>query len=359
MKKHTYIIAEAGVNHNGSLDLAFSLIDVAVEAGADAVKFQTFKTENLVTKKARQAEYQVENIGEETSQFDMLKKLELTYDEFVQLKAYCDEKKIEFLSTPFDRESVDFLVDEIRINTVKIPSGELTNVPLIHYIATKRKPIILSTGMATMDDIHEALSFISYGMAYPNEKVVLDAVREFYNTSEAKKWLRDYVTVLHCTTEYPTPYKDINLRAMDYLKKELQVNTGLSDHSEGIYVPVAAVACGAKIIEKHFTISRHLPGPDHRASLEPVELAEMVKAIRMIEQSLGSGEKKLTLNEQCNQVAARKSLVAEKMIQAGDTFTEENLTIKRPGSGIMPSEFWSLLGTTASKSYEEDELIDE
>ena len=222
MTDKTFIIAEAGVNHNGSLELAFALVDAAVEAKVDAVKFQTFKTENLVTKQAKQAEYQVKNIGEETSQFDMLKKLELSYDEFVQLKAYCDQKKIEFLSTPFDRESVDFLVEEIKINTVKIPSGELTNAPFVHYIATKRKPIILSTGMATMEDIHESLSFIAYGLSYPNEKVNIGAVQKFYLTSEAKEWLKEYVTVLHCTTEYPTPYEDINLRAMDYLKKSFK-----------------------------------------------------------------------------------------------------------------------------------------
>lgn len=359
MKDHTYIIAEAGVNHNGSLGLAFTLVDIAVNAGADAVKFQTFKAENLVTKKAKQAAYQVENIGKVSSQFSMLKKLELSFEEFVQLKAYCDEKKIEFLSTPFDRESVDFLIDQIGIKTVKIPSGELTNTPFIHYIATKRKPIILSTGMASMEDIHEALSFITYGLAYPNEKVVIDAVRKFYQTPEAKKWLMDYVTVLHCTTEYPTPFTDINLRAMDYLKKELQVNIGLSDHSEGIYVPVAAIARGAEIIEKHFTISRFLPGPDHRASLEPNELKEMVKAIRNIEQSLGDEEKNPTINEQRNQIAARKSLVAAKPIQAEQVFTEQNLVVKRPGNGMAPSKFWSIIGKKASKSYEEDELIDE
>jgi N-acetylneuraminate synthase len=355
----TYIIAEAGVNHNGVLDLAFKLIDIAVESGADAVKFQTFKTENLVTKKAKQAEYQVENIGEETSQFDMLKKLELSYDDFLQLKAYCDGKEIEFLSTPFDRESVDFLIDEIKINTVKIPSGELTNVPFIHYIATKRKPIILSTGMSTMNDIHEALSFLAYGLAYPNEKVEIEAVRKFYHTPEAKEWLKDYVTVLHCTTEYPTPFTDINLRAMDFMQKELQVNIGLSDHSEGIYVSVAAVARGAKVIEKHFTISRLLPGPDHRASLEPDELMKMIKSIRLIEESLGDGNKIPTLNERQNQISARKSLVAAKPIQVGQIFTEEYVTVKRPGSGMAPSRFWSIIGTTASKSYKEDELIDE
>ncbi|MCJ8007606.1 N-acetylneuraminate synthase [Lederbergia wuyishanensis] len=355
----TYIIAEAGVNHNGSLDLAFELIDVAVKAGADAVKFQTFKAENLVTKKAQQAAYQIENIGEETSQFEMLKKLELNYNEFLRLKAYCDEKKIEFLSTPFEFESVDFLVETLGMNTVKIPSGELTNSPFIHYIATKRKPIILSTGMANMEDIFEALSFIAYGLAFPNKKVELESVRSFYATDEAKKCLKRYVTILHCTTEYPTPYKDVNLQAMDHLKRELQVEIGLSDHSKGIYVPIAAVGKGAKVIEKHFTINRMLPGPDHQASLEPAELIEMVNGIRIVEATLGNCEKKPTANEEKNRIAARKSLVASREIQVGDIFTSDNLTIKRPGNGLAPSKWWELLGTTASKSYEEDELIDE
>lgn len=358
MKNNTYIIAEAGVNHNGSLDIAFSLVDEAVKAGADAVKFQTFKAENLVTKKAQQATYQVKNIGEMTSQFEMLKKLELSFDEFIQLKVYCDQKKIEFLSTPFDHESVDFL-NKLGVRTMKIPSGELTNAPLIHYIATKRKPIILSTGMATIEDIHEALSFIAFGLVYPNKRVNKEVSNDFYKTSEAKRWLKEYLTILHCTTEYPTPFRDINLRAMDHLKREFQVNVGLSDHSEGIYIPIAAVSRGAQVIEKHFTISRLLPGPDHRASLEPQELSEMVKAIHSIERSLGDGNKKPTLNEQYNQKAARKSLVAAKKINLGELFTENNVTVKRPGNGMEPSQFWSLIGVKASKIYEEDELIDE
>lgn len=359
MRKQAYIIAEAGVNHNGSLELAFALVDAAIQAGADAVKFQTFKTENLVTKKAKQAAYQSKNMGKETSQFEMLKKLELSFSEFVQLKLYCDEKKIEFLSTPFDLESVDFLVDELGIKTIKIPSGEITNAPFTHYISTKRKPIILSTGMATMEDIHETLSFVAYGLAYPDKKVDIEMVSQFYHTPDAKKLLKEYVTVLHCTTEYPTPYTDINLRAMDYLKNELQVSVGLSDHSEGTYIPIAAVARGAEVIEKHFTISKMLPGPDHRASLEPEELTEMVNAIRVIEQSFGNEFKKPTAVEETNKNAARKSLVAAKQIKAGEVFSVDNLTVKRPGNGMAPSQYWSLLGKRASKSYEEDGLIHE
>ncbi|MEZ2718669.1 N-acetylneuraminate synthase [Niallia circulans] len=356
---NTYIIAEAGVNHNGSLNLAFALIDAAVKAGADAVKFQTFKTENLVTKQASQASYQVKNMGEATSQFEMLKRLELSFSDFVQLRVYCEEKKIEFLSTPFDHESIDFLVDKLEVQIIKIPSGELTNSPFVHYAATKRKPIILSTGMASMEEINDSLAFIAFGLAFPNKIVEVGKVYSYYKTSEAKKWLRDYVTILHCTTEYPTPYGNVNLKAMNHLKSEFKLNVGLSDHSEGLYIPIAAVALGARVIEKHFTISRLLPGPDHTSSLEPDELLEMVKAIRSIEQSLGDGGKKPTFNEKCNQKAVRKSLVAAKVIKAGETFSEDNLAVKRPGNGMSPSQYWSIIGTKASKNYEEDELIDE
>ncbi|OXS79275.1 N-acetylneuraminate synthase [Domibacillus enclensis] len=354
-----YIIAEAGVNHNGSFDLACVLVDAAKAAGAEAVKFQTFKAENLVTKSAKQAGYQVVNIGKEMSQFHMLKNLELSFDEFIRLKEYCDHQEIDFLSTPFDKESVDFLLDELHIEKVKIPSGELTNTPFIHYIATKQKPIILSTGMADMKDIHESLSFIAYGLAFPQKNINPKDVQAFYKTKEAKSVLQQYVTVLHCTTEYPTPLEEVNLRAIDYLKNELQVTVGFSDHSAGIYVPVAAVARGASVIEKHFTISRLLPGPDHRASLEPDELTEMVKAIRNVEESLGQTEKIPTKSEQKNRVAVRKSLIAAHPIKKGEVFSKENLLIKRPGSGMEPSLYWTLLGKEASKDYEPEELIDE
>ncbi|MEK4406555.1 N-acetylneuraminate synthase [Sporosarcina sp. FSL K6-6792] len=359
MSNHTYIIAEAGVNHNGSLEMAKQLVDVAKQAGADAVKFQTFKAENLVTRAAQQAGYQVKNLGEATSQFEMLKKLELSYEEFVVLKRYCNFTKVEFLSTPFDFESVDFLLDHIGMSRVKIPSGELTNSPFIHYIATKRKPIIISTGMATMDNIHEALSFLAYGLAFPDQLVDLGQVQAFYSTVEAKLLLNEYITVLHCTTEYPAPFETINLSAMNEMKKELQLPIGFSDHSEGIAVPIAAMALGAVIIEKHFTLDRSLPGPDHRASLEPKELAEMVDGIRAIEQSIGTGSKKPTPFELENRQAARKSIVAKVQIAAGDILTEDHLAIKRPGTGMPPTVYWSLLGKSAKQSYEVDALIDE
>ena len=352
----TYIIAEAGVNHNGSFEMAKQLVDVAKEAGADAVKFQTFKAKNLVTKSAKQADYQVENLKESTSQFEMLKKLELTFDEFTALQQYCADKGIEFLSTPFDYESVDFLLDELQIKTVKIPSGELTNAPFIYAIAKKKKPIILSTGMATIEDIHEALSYISFGLA---NKTEMDQVSAFYKTSAAKQLLQKYVTILHCTTEYPAPFDTINLKAMATLQQEFNVSVGLSDHSSGVAVSTAAVALGASVIEKHFTLDKTLEGPDHIASLEPNELKDMVTQIRQVEQALGNGMKQPSEVELKNRIPARKSLVAAKAIQQGEIFSEVNLVVKRPGSGIAPSNYWNYLGKPAQKSYEQDELIDE
>lgn len=355
----TYIIAEAGVNHNGSFELAKQLVDVAKEAGADAVKFQTFRAENLVTKHAKQADYQIENLKQATSQYDMLKKLELTFEEFTKIQQYCEEKGIEFLSTPFDLESVDFLFDTLQIKTAKIPSGELTNAPFIHYIATKQRPIILSTGMATVDEIHEALAFIAHGLAYPQRAVDITEVEAFYKTSLAKEVLQKYVTVLHCTTQYPAPSKTINLKAMDEMRTTFQVPIGFSDHSEGITIPIGAVAMGATVIEKHFTLDKKMEGPDHIASLNPQELKAMVQGIREIEEALGNGVKEPSATELQNRQPARKSLVAKKPIQAGEIFSGMNLTVKRPGNGIAPSQYWAYIGKTASKNYEEDAMIDE
>lgn len=357
MTVHSFIIAEAGVNHNGSMDLALELIDVAAQSGADAVKFQTFRAVNLVTKEAKQAAYQIENMGKVSSQFKMLKDLEFSYEEFKQLKVHCDQRHIEFLSTPFDLESVKFLVEELQVNKIKVSSGDLTNTPLLHYIATKKKPIILSTGMATMKDVHEALAIISYGIVYPNAKVDMLQVQNFYETKTSKEVLKEMVSILHCTTEYPTPMNNVNLNAMNFLEQKLELQVGLSDHTEGIYVPIAAIAIGAKIIEKHFTLNRLMEGPDHRASLEPEELKEMIKAIRSIEKALGKSEKKPNENEIKNQEAARKSVVALKEIKIGEEFTKENLTIKRPGIGMPPSSYWSLIGLPASRAYKEDDFI--
>lgn len=351
-----YIIAEAGVNHNGSLTLAKRLVDEAVAAGADAVKFQTFKTEALVTREAEQAQYQMENLGEKISQFEMLKRLELSFEDFQELQVYCDKKKITFLSTAFDLESVDFLVKTLKLPLMKIPSGELSNSPFLYYIAKNKVQLILSTGMANMEEIHQALAVIAYGLA-GKTFMRKDAMTMFYHSEEAKQLLKDYVRVLHCTTEYPTPPQDINLKSIEYLEEELKLPIGLSDHSEGISIPLGAVAVGAKIIEKHFTLDQNLPGPDHRASLEPHELKEMVKGIRDIEKALGSKMKNPVLSELKNRDVARKSLVAANNITKGTPFTTANLTVKRPGTGISPTLYWDYIGKISDEDYQRDELI--
>lgn len=355
----SYIIAEAGVNHNGSMDLAKKLIDVAKDSGADAVKFQTYKTENLVTTSAKQASYQVKNLGEEMSQYTMLKKLELTFPQFKKLKEYCDQQKIEFLSTPFDFESVDFLVDELQLKTIKISSGDLTNSPFLHYIATKRIAIIISTGMATMEEIHDALSFLAFGLAHPTKEVTVERVKEFYHTEAAKKVLQNYVTVLHCTTEYPAPLKTINLQVMNTLREDLNVPIGYSDHSEGIAVPLAAAALGAVVIEKHFTVDKSLPGPDHVASIAPNELESMITGIRSIQEALGTSVKQPSTIELQNRRAARKSIVSKNRISEGQVITRECLSIKRPGDGMKPIDYWSLVGSRATRNYDIGDLLDE
>jgi len=328
-----FIIAEAGVNHNGSLELAKKLVDVAVEAGADAVKFQTFKAENLVSKSAKKAKYQVENTGSDESQYEMIKKLELGFDEFEELKKYCDEKGIMFLSTPFDDDSIEFL-DKLGLEIFKIPSGEITNLPYLRKIGSLNKKVILSTGMADLGEVEDALDvLISAGTKKEN------------------------ITVLHANTEYPTPIEDVNLKAMQTIACAFGVDVGYSDHTLGIEVPIAAVAMGAKVIEKHFTFDRNLPGPDHRASLEPDELKAMIKAIRNIEKALGDGIKRPSKSESKNIEIARKSIVAKRDIKKGEKFTEENLAVKRPGNGISPMRWDEIIGKIASRDYKEDELI--
>lgn len=357
--KQVFIIAEAGVNHNGSLFLAKKLVDEAKKAGVDAIKFQTFKAENIVTKKAIQADYQKKNSGEITSQYCMLKKLELSFEDFKILKEYCDEKEILFLSTPFDFESVDFLVDELKMSLVKISSGDLTNLPLLHHVAKKRKKIIISTGMATIEEIHDALAFIAFGLKYTDEEVVYDKVYRFYNSQEAKKILKKYVSILHCTTEYPTPVDSINLNAINMMRDIFKLDIGFSDHSIGINIPVAAVAMGAVIIEKHFTLDKNLQGPDHVASLSSGELKEMVRAIRDVEMAKGEYVKKPVSIEIKNKNIARKSLIANTDILEGEEFTLKNLAIKRPGGGISPKEYWHYLNKKSKKNYRQDEYIDE
>ena len=329
------IIAEAGVNHNGSLNLAKLLVDKAVEAGADIVKFQTFKSEKLVSKSAKQAEYQQKNIGKSGgSQLDMLKKLELSQEDHKKLISYCNEKGIRFLSTAFDMDSVDFL-HSLKLGLWKIPSGEVTNYPYLRKIAQYREPVILSTGMCEMSDIESAIKvLIENGLSI------------------------DQITVLHCNTEYPTPFKDVNLKAMLTIGDKFGVSIGYSDHTEGIEVPIAAVALGATVIEKHFTLDKNMEGPDHKASLEPDALKAMISAIRNIEQALGTGHKRISESERKNMEAARKSIVAACPIKKGELFTEENLTIKRPGNGISPMRWDEVIGLTAKRDFLEDQLIE-
>jgi len=330
----TFIIAEAGVNHNGSLELAKRLVDVAVEAGADAIKFQTFKAEEVISKSAKKADYQIKTTGSKESQLELVKKLELTYNDFETLYYYCKEKGIIFMSTPFDIESARFLKD-LGLEIFKIPSGEITNYLLLHEIGSYGKEVILSTGMADLGEIEDALDVLIEA-GTPREKII----------------------VLHCNTEYPTPYEDVNLRAMLTIKDAFKVKVGYSDHTLDIEIPIAAVALGAKVIEKHFTLDKHLPGPDHKASLEPEKLKKMVKAIRNVEKALGTGIKKPSQSELKNLPIVRKSIVARKKIRSGEIFSEENLAVKRPGTGISPMRWKEVIGRRASRDFEKDEIIE-
>lgn len=330
------IIAEAGVNHNGSLENAFKLIDTAVDAGVDYVKFQTFKSENLVSKSAKKADYQIQNTGNSIdSQYEMLKKLELSHENHELLIDYCKQKNIQFFSTAFDLDSLAYL-KEIGLDLVKIPSGEITNLPYLRKAAQLFNKVILSTGMCTMEDIEAAI-----------------------NVFLAENISKENITVLHCNTEYPTPMNDVNLKAMLSIQQEFGTDIGYSDHTLGIEVSVAAVALGASVIEKHFTLDNKMEGPDHAASLEPYQLKEMVKAIRNIEQAIsGDGIKKPSASEMKNIEIARKSIVASAQILKGEVFTEENLTIKRPGTGISPMKWDEVIGKKATKDYSTDDLIE-
>lgn len=332
---HTLIIAEAGVNHNGSITQAKRLIDAAADAGVDYVKFQTFKTEDLVLKSAKKANYQQNNMHDgNDSQYSMLKKLELSPEQHKELISYCNEKGVKFFSTAFDFDSIDFLAS-LHLGLWKIPSGEITNYPYLRKIADFHEPVILSTGMSTLEEIKSAIEvLINYGLQ------------------------KEQITVLHCNTEYPTPMCDVNLSAMNEMRQQLGLTIGYSDHTQGIEVPIAAVALGAEIIEKHFTLDRNLPGPDHKASLEPVELKAMVSAIRNIEQAVGVSHKAVSVSEVKNKAVARKSIVAARTIKKGEFFTEENLTVKRPGTGISPMRWPDVIGLIAARDFEEDELIE-
>ncbi|MFC4768240.1 N-acetylneuraminate synthase [Effusibacillus consociatus] len=355
--QNVYIIAEAGVNHNGSLDLAKKLIDVAAEAGADAVKFQTFKADNLVRKNASKAEYQTRTTDASESQYAMIKKLELDEEDHQILIQHCDHRGIQFLSTPFDFDSVDLLVHKFNVKQLKISSGEITNAPLLLKAARSSKPIILSTGMSTLGEVEQALAVLAFGYTEPDSMPSIEAFHFAYCSVEGQQALRQNVVLLHCTTEYPAPFEDVNLRAMDTLATAFGLPVGFSDHTSGIAVPIAAVARGAVVIEKHFTLDRNLPGPDHKASLEPDELKDMVRSIRQVEAALGSPLKTPAPSELKNISVARKSLVAARTIREGEIFTTENLTVKRPGDGISPMYYWEWLGKTAEKNYEADEKV--
>lgn len=334
MSRHVLIIAEAGVNHNGSLELAKQLIDKAVEAGVDIIKFQTFKSEKLVSKDAKQAEYQQKNIGKKgEGQLAMLKRLELSHEDHEELIAYCREKSIRFFSTAFDMDSIDYL-HSLEMGLWKIPSGEITNYPYLRKIAQYQEPVILSTGMCELSDIEAGMNvLLEFGVK------------------------KEQITILHCNTEYPTPFEDVNLKAMLEIGEKFGIKIGYSDHTKGIEVPIAAVALGATVIEKHFTLDKNMEGPDHKASLEPAELKAMVSAIRNIEQALGTGHKTISESERKNIEIARKSIVAARPIKAGELLTEENLTVKRPGNGINPMRWNEVVGTRAVQSFNEEDPI--
>ncbi len=325
------IIAEAGVNHNGSIFLARQMVEKAKEAGADYVKFQTFRPRQLVSRYAEKANYQKQTTGGEESQLEMLKQLALREEDFVELQGVCREVGIGFLSTPFDLESIAFL-DSLAMDFWKLPSGEVTNLPYLLRIAATGKPVVMSTGMCTIEEIDGSLSWLK------------------------RRGIKS-ITLLHCNTQYPTPMADVNLTAMHTLRERFGLPIGYSDHTQGIEVPIAAAALGAQVIEKHFTLDRTMEGPDHAASLEPQELAAMVRGIRNIEQALGDGVKQPTRSEQENIAVARKSIVAKRSISKGEIFSEDNLTVKRPGSGISPMRWFELLGKEAERDFAEDELI--
>ena len=333
MYPRTLIIAEAGVNHNGDMNIAMELIDIASKAGADMVKFQTFTAGGIVTKFAEKANYQ-KVVSDSDNQYEMLKKLELTEKNHVELMSYCAEMNIGFLSTPFDLESVH-LLSQLGLDTFKISSGDITNLPLLKLIGGLQKRIILSSGLSSLNEVGDAL------------KILISAGADL-----------NKITVLHCTSEYPAPMKDVNLKAMQSLKKAFNINVGYSDHTLGIEVPVAAVAMGATVIEKHFTTDKTLPGPDHKASLDQYELQQMVKSVRNIEKALGNGIKKPSKSESKNLLAVRKSIVAKKNIRVGEIFSEDNITVKRPGSGLSPMKWEQVLGSKAAHDFKLDELIE-
>lgn len=351
------IIAEAGVNHDGSLDRALQLVDAAAEAGADAVKFQTFRAEALARRDAPKARYQVASTGAGESQYEMLRRLELDEAAHEALIARCSERNIEFLSTPFDPDSLVVLT-RLGVRRLKLSSGDLTNSPLLLQAARTQLPIILSTGMGTLGEIETALGVLAFGYCDPAAEPSDRAFERWYGSDDGRRALEARVTLLHCTTEYPAPLTDVNLRTMETLRVAFGLPVGYSDHTQGIAIPVAAAALGAVVVEKHFTLDRSLPGPDHRASLEPAELSEMIRSIREVETALGSPLKRAVSSELGNRAVARKSLVASRDIRKGEVFSTENLASKRPGDGVSPARYWEWLGRIAARDYRRDEQVE-
>ena len=350
-----YIIAEAGVNHNGQLEKALALVDVAYNSGADAVKFQTFRTDELVARHAKKASYQERGTGRGRSQYEMLQQLEIDEADHFRLVEHCNDLDLDFLSSPFDLQSLSFLVDDLKLGTIKLGSGELTNGPLLQATARADVKTILSTGMGTLDLIQNALKVFVFGATESGHPTVeaLDGA-----WSRRDDVLNERVMLLQCTTEYPTPIDEVNLRAMKTIQDAFGLPTGLSDHTSGISVCIAAAALDAAVIEKHITLDRALEGPDHAASLEPDEFAQMVTGVRAVSAAMGDGVKKIQPCEEKNILAARKSLVALRPISKGETFDEQNLGVKRPGTGLSPMEYWDLLGQPAQKSFVADEVIE-
>ncbi len=356
--KRVYIIAEAGVNHNGVFVLAKKLVRAAADAGADAVKFQAFRADALATAEAKKAFYQKKTTGRKGSQLQMLKALELDEAAHLKLKTYAKQLRLDFLSSPFDEESARMLIQKIGVRRLKVPSGEITNAPLLLELASSGLPVILSTGMSTLEEIREALGVLAFGYTRAvSQKPSRVAFQKAFKSRRGQALIQKKVTLLQCTTEYPAPYDEVHLRAMDSLKDEFRVAVGLSDHTPGFVVSIAAAARGAEVIEKHLTLDRSMEGPDHRVSLEPAEFKQMVQAVRLVERALGSAQKKVTPSEQKNRPIARKSLVAARRIRAGELFSEGDLAAKRSGPGISPVRYWDLLGKAARKNYAAGERI--
>jgi N-acetylneuraminate synthase len=353
-----FLIAEAGVNHNGSLELALQLVDAAAGCGADAVKFQTFRADKLASRPAPKAKYQQQTTGSAESQLDMLRRLELGREEHIALAARCHERGIEFLSTPFDLESLTLLVDTLAVRALKIGSGDLTNGPLLHAAAGTGKPLLVSTGMATLLEVEAALALIAHGLTRGSETPDADAVRAAYAGAAGRDALTAGVTLLQCTTDYPAEFADLNLKAMQRLADAFGTRVGFSDHSTGIAAAVAAAALGARVIEKHLTLDRTLPGPDHLASLEPREWSLLTQSVREVERALGDGDKRPTRTELENAVAARKSLATALPVRKGEPFTASNLTVLRPGNGVSPMQYWIWLGRKAERDYAAGDLIE-